>query len=366
MSEINDTPTDPAATPPELSPQPSHDNLTAEPLELSAESSPANAVSISPQPSPDNPTAAATRFPLPYSPARRITSRVFAVLGALALLLSLTASWVHNTVMNTDDYIAAVSDLPSQPAVAHLIATNITDTLIEQGVPALQDQVHDDVIKAAVPFAAQALRPQLIKIVETGVRSPQFRTVWIMANKEAHSLLIRVLQGDTIAGVQTSGNEIVVNVGNIADTLLPSLGGSKLGKELLKVAKNGEIRIQTPNQILQARAQLRLANQYYALLVSLTIVLLALALLISDRPRRMAERMGWSIAGACLAFIVIVRIALSTGVGSITDPDMAAAAKEVANAVTGSLVHRSIMAMLVSALVAAFARFIGRAYPQIP
>ena len=306
------------------------------------------------------------RFPLPYRRWRLGLTRAFAVLGTVTLLLSVTAGWVRSTVMNTDDYLAAVSDLPSQPAVAHLIAANITDAVVEQGVPLLQAQIKDPSLSALIPFAAEGLRPQIEQAVQKGVSSPQFKTVWVMANKQTHALLIKILQGETIAGVETGGNEIVVNVGNIASTLLPSLGNSSFGKTLVKIAKNGEIRIPMPAEIVQARAQIRLANQYYALLVLLTVLLLAAAVLLSDRPRRMAQRMGWWIAGTALAFIVAIRIAIATSAGSIIDSDTSAAAREVASALTAGLVQSSITTMLLAALTAAAATYIGRTYPRVP
>ena len=310
--------------------------------------------------------ASESRFPLPYRRWRRGLSRAFAIIGTITLLLSVTAGWVRSTVLSTDEYLAAVSDLPSQPGISHIIAVNITDAVVEQGVPLFQEQIKDPSLRALVPFAAEGLRPQIEQAVQRGVRSPQFKTVWVMANKQTHALLIKVLQGETIAGVETGGAEIVVNIGNVASTLLPTLGNSSFGKTLVKIAKNGEIRIPMPKEILQARAQLRMANQYYALLVLVTLLLLVAAVVISDRPRRMAQRMGWWIAGSALAFIVAIRVAIATSAGSIIDSDMSAAAREVADALTAGLVQSSITVMLVAALAAGAATWVGRKYPQLP
>lgn len=308
----------------------------------------------------------AARYPLPYRRWRRGLSRGFAIAGTVTLLLSLTAGWVRSTVMNSDDYLAAVSDLPSQPAISKVIATTITDAIVDQGVPLLQEQIKDPSLRILVPFAAQGLRPQIEQAVQKGIRSPQFKTVWVSANKQTHTLLIKILQGESIAGVQTGGNDIVVNVGNVASTLMPALGNSSFGKSLVKIAKNGEIRFPMPKEIIQARAQLRMANQFYSLLVLLTLLLLAGAVLLSDRPRRMTERMGWWIAGTALAFIVAIRVAISISAGGILDSDMSAAARELADALTGGLTQTCITTMLMAAVVAAGSRFVARVYPNLP
>ena len=56
--------------------------------------------------------------------------RVLVVLVCILAPVSVLAVWLHNTVLDTDQYVATVAPLAHDPAVQEAIATRVTNSLV--------------------------------------------------------------------------------------------------------------------------------------------------------------------------------------------------------------------------------------------
>ena len=112
--------------------------------------------------------------------------------------------WTSQTMLNTDNYVLAVRNLPRQPevadAVAHLIVQRaVAGSFLSQSNGAPIEQTLLDAVRALI-------------------RSQQFEQVWIDANRTAHALILATFSG----GIYAAGPQIntaVLDVGIILEAV---------------------------------------------------------------------------------------------------------------------------------------------------
>ena len=111
------------------------------------------------------------------------------VVGCLLVPLSLSAVWVRNTLLDTDNYVSTVGPLADDSDVQHAIANRVTDALFANAD--VEKKVAD-----ALPPRADFLAAPVSNGIRTAVNaatlrlaeSDRFETLWERANRRAHTL----------------------------------------------------------------------------------------------------------------------------------------------------------------------------------
>ena len=85
---------------------------------------------------------------------RRIVGTILLVVGCVLVPLSLSAVWVRNTLLDTDNYVSTVGPLASDPHVQQAVAKRVTDALVN-------DATVEKRIAAALPPRASFLAAPL-------------------------------------------------------------------------------------------------------------------------------------------------------------------------------------------------------------
>lgn len=158
------------------------------------------------------------------SPRRRTRSVLAGVLGGLALvgiLASTITFWSHRLLLNTDAWVATVGPLADDPEVTDLLATRLTDQLLEATdaqqkiADALPEQA--GVLAGPITAAADTL---VTNGVATVLASDQFSQLWKEANRIAHESAVALLRGEPIAGFQVIEGTVVLNLLPLVDDAL--------------------------------------------------------------------------------------------------------------------------------------------------
>jgi hypothetical protein len=137
---------------------------------------------------------------------RRRLPAVLVGLGTLLAFLAIIAIWTGRQALETDQWTETSSKLLQQPVIRNRLA----DFLVEE----LYDNV--DVageLKAALPAQAQALagpaagalRSAATTAAKRVLQTPQAQAAWTDANRNAHKLLLRVIDGGGPAVATTDG-----------------------------------------------------------------------------------------------------------------------------------------------------------------
>jgi hypothetical protein len=263
--------------------------------------------------------------------ARGVLAAVLVVVFAILLPVTLTATWAHRTVVNTDAYVATITPIAASPQVQAAASREITNQIYA----ALNPQ---QVIASALPPKAAPLAGPLSNGVkgylQDGVNkilaSPKFQQLWVTANRFAHAQLITVLNGDSKVLQTTHGqvvlnlvpllNEALKNVQARASVLLgknitlPSISGTTIpAAACQKIATAirrplpptcGQIPLFKASALTQAQRAFRAFNGLVLALLIITPLVFAAALWASTRRRRTLLQLT---IGGMLALIVVRR-----------------------------------------------------------
>jgi hypothetical protein len=176
------------------------------------------------------------------SRVRGVLAAVLVVVFAILLPVTLTATWAHRTVVNTDAYVATITPIAASPAVQAAASREITNQIYA----ALNPQ---QIIAGALPPKAAPLAGPLSNgargYLQDGINKilagPKFQQLWVIANRFAHAQLITVLNGDSKV-LQTTNGQVVLNLVPLVNEALKNVqarASALLGKNITLPAISG-------------------------------------------------------------------------------------------------------------------------------
>ncbi len=203
-------------------------------------------------------------------------------------------------LLNTDNWTASSSQLLEEPAVRAQTAAFLTDQLYENV------DVEAEIASALPPRAqflaapaAGLLRDRVEVRAAKMLERPQVQQLWENANRAAHQLLLRVLNGggDVVA---TEGGVVVLNLKELLTQLEAEAGiGGRVGGAL--PASAAQITILRSDQLDTAQDIANVLDGLPILLTGLSLALLGVTLLVAPGYRRETVRaygFGLVAAGA--------------------------------------------------------------------
>jgi hypothetical protein len=317
---------------------------------------------------------------------RRVIAAVFVALAAFGLVASTVGLWGAYTTLNTDRWVSTVAPLPQQPAVAAAVSQYATDQLFEvvDVEQRLRTVLPERAAFVAGPLTGQ-VRDAIRKTVNNVLRSDRFQPIWIEANRRAHQQAMAVING-TSTVVAASGDSVKIDLLPLINQVLRQLSAqlpTLFGKQItLPDISSGEIPANLRTRVEEAvgvplpanfaqftmydggrlravQATVVIFKRYLAALVGGSILLLALALLISPQRRRTLLQLGlWLViaAVAVTACLRTVRAQLLQQVPAGTYRDGVAAA---ITTVTGVLRTRGTQLIWLGVILAVLMYLIG-------
>jgi hypothetical protein len=257
---------------------------------------------------------------------------VLIVLGVVLTPIAGLAVWLHNTLLDADQYAATVGPLADDPDVQQAIANRVTNVVIE-GTD-LQTRISDALPDRATfiaPFvvdgAEQVVRDVTLRIVE----SEQFRDLWKTVNERAHARVVALLQGKGRGNIETENGQVAVEVGPIVDRVverLDDLGISAFGD---LEADDGSRRIVLINseQLKKAQNAVDLLDRLAVVLPILAISCLVVGVALSGNRRRSVLRASLGIAFAMALLLTALNVGRSFYLNALPASVNRAAAESV-------------------------------------
>jgi hypothetical protein len=150
---------------------------------------------------------------------RRIIAATLLVIGCVLVPVSLSAVWVRNTLLDTDNYVATVGPLAKSSNIQQGVADRVTTALFADGK--VEQQVADALPKRAEILAAP-ITGGLQTFTNTAalklVQSDRFQTLWENVNRKAHAAVVDVLTGGG-SRVSTTDGTVRLNIETIFDNV---------------------------------------------------------------------------------------------------------------------------------------------------
>jgi hypothetical protein len=312
---------------------------------------------------------------------------VLIVLTAILIPVAATLTWAHQTVLNTDRYVATVGPLGSNPIIIATLSTKLTNEIYTAVDP--QPRIAAVLPKKASVLAgpiASGFKTVLGDGVHKVLSSPHFATLWTNANRFAQAKLVAVLRGDSKT-ITTAGDNVVLNLVPVLNSAikqvqpqisgligkqitLPTISGNELPSSVCKKI-SGALDRPVPSTcgqiVLFPATKLKAAQQAVGRFDNLTLLMLILApvffiltLLLTKTRRRTLLQLTITSA---VTLVVVRRLAYYMQ-GRLVDgakPSNRSAVREIITTVMNS--YFTLTAWLVAgALVIAFLALITGPY----
>ncbi|MFI6595899.1 hypothetical protein ACIBHX_06605 [Nonomuraea sp. NPDC050536] len=248
---------------------------------------------------------------------RAWVSAALITLGCVLLPVSGVAYWAANQVADTARYVENVTPLASDPTVQGAVSDRVTaaimkaldvPSLVKRLGQALPPKVGDKVGGLAGPISG-GVQGFVRDTVGKVVASDQFQSVWVDANRVAHTQLNAVLSGQGSAVLKVTGNTVSVDLGPIIDKVKQKLVASGLGiaASIPEIHPTFEL-FQSPDLVRwQTLYSWLLALQW--VLPILTLILLALGVWVARNHRRAVLGAGVGIAVSMLVLAAALLLA---------------------------------------------------------
>jgi hypothetical protein len=246
---------------------------------------------------------------------------ILVVLVCILAPVSVLAVWLHNTVLDTDQYVATVAPLAHKPAVQEAIATRVTNSFVAN--TDLEARVAR-VLPANAPFSAPAVADGIERVVHDFalrlVQSDQFATLWEQANRRAHTQVVAVLQGKGVRNIETNDGQVVVHLGPVVDKVKAALenAGINVFSDVEGERVNNQVVLLDSDQLSKAQEAVDAFDKLAIALPILTIALFVIAVLVSGNRRRTILRTGLGLALAAALVLTLFNVARSVYLNALS------------------------------------------------
>lgn len=251
---------------------------------------------------------------------RRIVAATLLVIGVILVPLSMSAIWVRNELLDTDQYVATVGPLADNPDIQQGVADRVTTALFSDGT--VEKKVADvlprraDILAAPITGGLQTFTNTVaLKLVQ----SDQFQTLWENVNRRAHTAVVAVLTGDT-SRVSTKDGTVSINIEEIFDNVK-----QRLDARGISVFDSVELPPQYESVVLFQSKELESVQGLVDLLQTVAWVLPFITLLcfagaigLSSNRRRTVMRLGIWVAIAVALQLALLSVGRNFYLDAIT------------------------------------------------
>ena len=309
------------------------------------------------------------------------------VVSVLAVLVSTLALWSRGIIFDTETYVKVVAPVAEDPQVREAVSAYVAGKAVEAAdlSARIEDALPSDA-KVLAPALTRSLQTFLVDEIDKFLGTPLAQRLWVDINRFAHEQLITALR-DENRYVTVGRNDVKLNLLPLVavalqrledripqllgkDVTLPKIDPATAPDEIRTLLQDalgrklpadfGTITLLRGSQGYEAKQALRLFNDLVILVVVLTVVLIAAALLVSVRRWRTALWLG---VGSLLAFVAarVIEVRLEEAVvGGVKTQGGAAVARSIVNSAISSLNGFLVWVAVAGALVAVAAFLAGR------
>ena len=290
---------------------------------------------------------------------RKAIAALLVVLGCVVAPVSVMGVWLHNTLLNTDQYVATVGPLAENPEVQGAVATRVTNELTqglniqERLVGALPPQA-----AFAVPFISAGLMQFVHQVTLRVVQSPKFAQLWRALNRRAHGQVIALLRGKGSA-VRLVRGSVILDLGPVVQSVSSAL--NKIGISGLSEKLNGANRqlvLVSSNTLKSAQTATRLLDDLAIVLPLLTAALFIAGIALSPSRRRTIVRGAIGLALTMALLLIIFNLLRSLYLNALPASANQGSATAVYNQLL-SFLRTSVRALFAFAVVVAVAAWLA-------
>ena len=291
---------------------------------------------------------------------RRIVGAILLVVGCVLVPISLSAVWVRNTLLDTDNYVSTVAPLASDPQVQQAVANRLTDAIFS-------NVDVDQTISDALPARAAFLGAPIANAVETVTNqaalrlaeSSQFQTLWENANRRAHGAVTKLLTGGG-PRVSTEDGTVAINTAQIFDNVKAKLDakGITIFDDVQLPASAQQFVLFQSEDLAQVQGLVDLLQTLAWVLPFVALACFAGAIGLSRNRRRTIQRGAIGVAAAVAVQVVLLKAGRNLYLDAVTTKKSTPGAPAAVWDQVTSFLRTSGLAAIALALVIAFVAWV--------
>jgi len=301
---------------------------------------------------------------------RAPVASVCIVLACVLAPVSVLGVWAANQVSNTDRYVANVAPLIHDPSIQAALSAKITAQVTSRlDVPALVSSTSAQLNGAGLPRVSALLQnfsgpiesginSAIATVVARVVASPAVATLWVQANRTAHTAVVQVLSGQGNGALSLQNGEVVLNIG----PLITQVKDTLIARGLTVADKIPVVNATFP---LFAAPNLEKAQQGYRLITTLrwvlpivTLLLFAVGIWVARSRRHGLLGSGLGLAASMLVLGIALTIARGVYLNSVPSSTLPSDAAGVLYDTLIRFVREALRALLVVGLIVAAGAFL--------
>ena len=249
---------------------------------------------------------------------RRIVGAVLLVVGCVLVPVSLSAVWVRNTLLDTDNYVSTVGPLADDPQVQQAIANRVTDALFAN--VDVEEKVAD-----ALPPRAGFLATPVADGIRTAVEaatlrlaeSDRFETLWENANRRAHEAVVNVLTGGG-SRVTTEDGTVAIDTAQIVENVKAKLDARGITVFDDVQPRNEQFVLFQSDDLAEVQGLVDLLQTIAWVLPFVALACFAGAIALSGNRRRTVQRGAIGVAFAVAVQIVLLKAGRNLYLDAVT------------------------------------------------
>jgi hypothetical protein len=318
------------------------------------------------------------------------------VLTSLGVVASTVAVWARSTIFDSDKWAELSGQIIRNPDVIEGVGIRLSTGIVEgldvqeriETALAGVEQLPPQAGLLAAPLT-EGLRQRLEARIVQVLRTPEVQRLWVRASRNAHAAIVRVLRGETRPGVTIEAGKVTLNLlplinralaatqdlisgllgrpidvptaEEIAATGTPDRARQLLEERLgLDLPDNlGRMVVFSSDRLAAAQDAVRLLDTFVVLIIVLTLVFLAAALVLSVARRRTLLQLACGVLIGALVARLIVREVEEAIVG-LSSERLRGAVIDVVGDVFVGLVNLTTILLVAGIIVGVGAYLAGR------
>jgi hypothetical protein len=223
------------------------------------------------------------------SSTRRVIATLLVVVASLLAFVAIFAIWANRQLLNTDNWTRASSQLLADPVIRNQVGDYLVDQLYSN--VDVEGELRSALPARLQPLAGPAaggLRELVERQVKRTLARPRAQQRWEDANRQAHLLLLQVLEGGG-STVSTQNGRVVLDLRSLLRDMQQRVGfGGRAAKVLPATA--GQLEVMRSDQLSTAQTVFRILKPLPIVLVGVSLLLFGIALWVGRGWRRRAVR----------------------------------------------------------------------------
>ncbi len=285
------------------------------------------------------------------------------LLIVLATIIGMGAtlnSWVDRQALDTDEWVSATDAMLADDDVRSALSAYLVGELFRTVDVAggLESLLPGQTSQLTGPIAA-SLQSSAVGVVDQALGTEQFRSLWSAANRSAHTVFVRVANGDDGALLATSGGALVVDLRELLIRVADRLGLP--GTIVERIPEDaGQLVVFESDQLDAVQQAVRVINVLSLYLFILVVVLYAAAVVLATDRRVALRNVGVAVVVGSVLLLIAQRITIDVSVDQLARAERGRDAVDAIVSIATGLLNELAWAWLaIGVVIATFAVLIG-------